>query len=135
MLKKVTNEKFNLEAIAKHIYINEIIFIGLVVLCFMGDVIGEISDHVSVMYWLFLVPIFFISTIIIEKAQSIKLAKPIKKHLRFSLVLWFSAFVSVLLILFLWHSGAFLAQTVGLIIHIILAHTLLIRVCSETITT
>ncbi len=126
MINLVSNEKFGIEGIAKHIYINEIIFIGLVVLCLLGDIIGEISDHASIMYWLLMVPIFFLGSIIIEKAQSLKAKKSLKNHLRISLVLWVSAFFSVVLILFLWHSGAILAETVGLIIHIILAHTLFV---------
>ena len=124
MTKSNTSEKFYLNKIAEHSYINEIIFIGLVVLCFMGDIIGEVSDHASIIYWLLMVPIFFISSLIIEKAQSLKLKKMKKKHFRFVLMLWISAFFSISLTLLLWHSGAFVAASVGIIVHIILAHTL-----------
>lgn len=126
MIEANTNKKTGLEVAANHFYINEIIFTGLVVLCFIGDIIGEVSDHASIIYWLMLVPIFFLSSVVFEKAQSLKLQKPKKNHLRFILILWVSAFFSVLLIMLLWHSGAFLAESVGIIIHIILAHTLFV---------
>lgn len=126
LITQITNGKIYINAMARHIFINEIIFIGLVVLCFMGDVMGEISDHISIIYWLLMAPLFFFGSIILEKEQSIRLKKPIKNYLRFSLVLWVSAFFSVLLTLFLWHSGVVLAKSVGLIIHIILAQTLFI---------
>jgi hypothetical protein len=70
-----------------------------------------------------MIPIFFFSSLIIETAQSLKSKKRKNNTLRFLLTLWVSAFFSILLILLLWHSGAFLAQSVGIIIHIILAHT------------
>lgn len=124
MIRKIALEKIKSDRIANHIFIKEIIFIGLVVLCFLGDVLGEVSDHTSIIYWLLMTPIFFFSTIILENEQSIRLNKEIKNHRRFTFVLWVSAFFSVLLTLFIWHSGVILAKAVGLIIHIILAHTL-----------
>ncbi len=123
MTKQKINEKLSLERLANHSGINEIIFIGLVMLCFMSDIIGEVSDHASIIYWLLMIPIFFLSSLIIEKAQSLKSKKRKKNCLRFILTLWVSAFFSILLVLLLWHSGAFLAKSVGVIIHIIFAHT------------
>ncbi len=122
----MTYEKSYLDDIANNRYIHEIIFIGLVVLCFTGDIIGEVSDHASIIYWLIMVPLFFLSTLIIEKTQSLKSKKTKKKHLQFIITLWSSAFFAILLILLLWHSGAFLAASIGVIVHIILAHTVFI---------
>jgi len=126
MTKSNRVEKFYLNRMANHIYINEIIFIGLVALCFMGDIIGEFSDHASIIYWLLLVPIFFTSSLIIEKSQSLKLNKIKKNHFYFVLMLWISALFSISLTLLLWHSGAIVAASVGIIVHIILVHTLFI---------
>jgi hypothetical protein len=120
----MTDKKSYLDSIANNSYIHEIIFIGLVVLCFTGDIIGEVSDHAAIIYWLTMVPLFFLSTLIIDKAQSLKSKKT--KNLQFIITLWSSAFFALLLILLLWHSGAFLAASVGIIVHIILAHTVFI---------
>lgn len=122
----ITQLRTSLNNIANTENINELIFIGLVTLCFMGDVMGEISDHAVVLYWLLMTPIFFLGSIIIEKAQSIKSTYPRKTNIRYSLIIWGSAFFSVLIVLFLWHVETFSAATVGMIVHIILGHTLFV---------
>jgi len=126
MITLQQERKEGFDAIIDNIYINEIIFIGLIFLCFIGDVIGEISEHAVIIYWLLMTPIFFLSSVIIEKAQIAQNEKQSQLHLYFGLSFWCSAFLAVLLILLLWHAGAFAAQTVGFIIHVILAHTMFI---------
>ena len=126
MITQLKSKTPCLDKIARTDNINEIIFMGLILLCFIGDVIGEVSDHAVVMYWLLITPVFFISSIIIEKAQTIKSLDPVESHIYFSLILWSSAFSSVLIILFLWHAQLLITETVGIIIHIVLGHTLLI---------
>jgi len=118
--------KANIDKIANTDSINEMVFMGLVVLCFMGDVMGEVSDHAVIMYWLLMTPIFFLGSTIIEKAQAIKSINPVENNIRFSLVMWGSAFFSVLIILFLWHAESFSTEAVGLIIHVILGHTIFV---------
>ena len=61
-------DQWNLDAITRNIYINEIIFIGLIALCFIGDVIGAISSRAVIFYWLMMVPIFFASSLLSERA-------------------------------------------------------------------
>ena len=126
MTESFGNKKTYLDRIANHLYINEIIFFGLVILCFVGDILGEVSDHASIVFWLLLVPIFFLSSLIVEKSQLSKQKKLVKTNIGLILVLWASAFFSILLVLFLWHSGILLVTSIGLIIHIILAHTVFI---------
>jgi len=126
MNKKLKNTKLSIENIASTHNINEMVFIGLVILCFVGDVMGEVSDHAVVIYWLLMTPIFFLGSTIIEKAQAIKSLNPKKIHFRFSSILWGSAFFLVLNIMFLWHAEVLAVQTVGLIIHVILGHTFLV---------
>lgn len=126
MTTHVKNTKLSLNKIASTKNINEIIFMGLVVLCFMGDVMGEVSDHAVVIYWLLMTPIFFLGSTIIEKAQEIKSSSSVKNHSQFSLIIWSSAFFSVLIVLFLWHAESLKVATVGLIIHVILGHTLFV---------
>ena len=126
MSNKLKNSMVNIDKIANIHNINEFIFMGLVVLCFVGDVMGELSDHVVIMYWLLMTPVFFLGSTIIEKSQELKSSTPRDSSIRNSLILWGSAFFSVLIILFLWHAESFAAETVGVIIHVILGHTLFV---------
>ncbi len=126
MSNKLKNSTLNIDKIANIQSINEIIFMSLVVLCFLGDVMGELSDHVVIMYWLLMTPIFFLGSTIIETSQVLKSSTPRGSSIRNSLILWSSAFFSVLIILFLWHAESFAAETVGVIIHVILGHTLFV---------
>ncbi|MCF6204521.1 MAG: hypothetical protein L3J59_12790 [Methylococcaceae bacterium] len=126
MSHKLKNLIVSIDRVASIRNVNEFIFMGLVVLCFIGDVMGEISDHAVIMYWLLMTPIFFLGSIIIEKSYELKSSIPRDSTMRNSLILWGSAFFSVLIILFLWHAESFAAGTVGVIIHVILGHTLFI---------
>lgn len=126
MLAQDKKDRLSLEDMAKNIYINEAVFIGLIVLCFLGDVMGEISDRAVIIYWILMAPVFFISVVVIEKAQVLTANKTEKNNVRFNLVLWSSALISILVVLFLWHSGALVTQAVGLVIHVILAHTMFV---------
>lgn len=119
------DSKWNLDALTRNIYINEIIFIGLIVLCLIGDVIGAISHRAVIFYWLLMVPIFFACSLISERVATQAHEEGTNSHfLKYEFIFWTSAFVSVLLVLILWHSEALQAETTGLVIHIILAHTM-----------
>lgn len=126
MSNKLKNSIVNIDKIASIHNINEFVFMGFVVLCFLGDVMGEQSDHAVIMYWLLMTPIFFLGSIIIEKSRELKSLTSRDSSTRNSLILWGSAFFSVLTILFLWHAESFAAETVGIIIHVILGHTLFV---------
>lgn len=116
--------KWNLDAITRNIYINEIIFISLIALCFIGDIIGSLSSRAVIFYWLMMVPIFFVCSLISERAMTQEHEKEKSHFLKYELIFWASAFASVLLVLYLWHAEALQAETTGLIIHILLAHTM-----------
>jgi len=126
MLELNKDEDSSLKALASNPRIIEVIFAGMVLLCFIGDIIGEVSDRMAILYWILMTPVFFLCTVIVEKAQILACFKPAKNNVQFNLTLWGSASISVIMVLFLWHSGAFSAETVGLIIHIILAHSMFI---------
>lgn len=120
----MSEDHWNLDAITRNIYINEVIFIGLIGLCYIGDVIGAVSSRAVIFYWLIMVPIFFVSSLISERAATRNQEKTNSHFLKFELIFWASAFVCVLLVLYLWHAEAMQAETTGLVIHIILAHTM-----------
>ena len=125
MTERHPTEELNIDSFFNNSYINEIVFITLIILCFIGDVLGEFSSHAGIIYWLLLTPVFFLCSVIIEKAQFSK-TKKMGKNMYFGLICWGSAFISVLLILYLWHAGALAAETVGILIHVILAHTMFV---------
>ncbi|MGR9116270.1 MAG: hypothetical protein ACU85E_10930 [Gammaproteobacteria bacterium] len=117
-------DKWNIDAITRNIYINEIIFIGLICLSFIGDVIGSLSSRAVIFYWLMMVPIFFVCSLISERSTAQDQEKQVPHFLKYEFIFWTSAFISVLLVLFLWHAEALQAESTGLVIHIILAHTM-----------
>lgn len=119
-------EKWNLAAIADNLYIHEIIFISLIALCFLGDVLAEISDRSVIFYWLLMAPVFFISSVISERVIEHKTGKPVAHFIKLEAIFWGSAFLAILLTMFLWHADAIKASAAGIIIHIILAHTMLL---------
>jgi len=69
--------------------------------------------------------VFFLCSVIIEKAQFSK-NENTGENVYFGLIYWGSAFISVLLILYIWHAGILAAETVGILVHVILAHTMFV---------
>ncbi|MEO1887608.1 MAG: hypothetical protein ABGX72_09620, partial [Methyloprofundus sp.] len=65
------NSKWNMNAALHHIYINEIIFIALISLCFFGEVLIEISGRAGVFYWLLMSPVFFFCSMLSEKTKAL----------------------------------------------------------------
>ena len=57
------NEHSVIEKMILYTHINEVFFIALVLLCFIGDMLGEVSGHVAVFYWLLMIPVFFFITL------------------------------------------------------------------------
>lgn len=115
---------WNLDAAINHIYINEIIFISLVFLCFFGEILIEISDRAGVFYWLLMTPVFCFSSILSEKTKSIATGHKTEHLIKYQMFYWGSAFTAILLVFLTWHADAIKASAAGVIIHIILAHTL-----------
>lgn len=115
---------WNIDVIIRNVYINEIIFLGLIGLCFIGDLIGYLSDRAVLFYWLIMVPLFFLASFISQKAVAHQSGKSDSYFLKYEAIFWLSAFGAVLLTLLLWHASAIETEATGLIIHIILAHTM-----------
>lgn len=118
------DENSRFDALIKNIYIQEIIFITLIVLSILSDFLGEISDRAVILYWLLMAPVFLIGSLISEKANLHKTGQTAMHFAKFECLFWGSAFVSILLVLLLWHAELMTARTTGLVTHIILAHTM-----------
>jgi len=125
MITETNDQKFwTLGKVKSYPHINEVFFIVLVVLCFIGDILGEISEHFAVFYWLLMVPVFFFITLLDEQAKELKTGLSIAHFYRFNLIYWTSSLLSIFLILFLWHAEALDAKGSALAIHIIVAQTI-----------
>jgi len=110
--------------LVRYDHINEALFVTLVFLCFIGDLLAEISGHFAVFYWFTMIPLFYFITQLNEQAKEIKTGVSIEHFSRFNLIYWCSAFTAILLVLMLWHSNDLDAQGSALAIHIIVAHTM-----------
>ncbi len=119
-------ETKSLEAALQYVYINEVIFISLIVLCFAGEILTEISERVGLFYWVLMVPIFMASSLFSEKAKELKTGEKTKNAIKYLLIYWGSAFIAVLLVFLIWHGDTISPQSGALVIHIILAHTMLL---------
>jgi len=117
-------DKWNMDAALNHIYINEIIFVSLIFLCFFGEVLLEISDRAGVFYWLLMTPFFCFCSVLSEKTKAIATGYTTEHLIKYQLFYWGSAFFAVLLVFLSWHAETIKAEAAGIIIHIILAHTM-----------
>lgn len=113
-----------IEQMIRYDHINEVFFAALVLLCFIGDILGEISGHVAVFYWLLMVPVFFFITLFNEQAKELKTGLSIDHFKKSNILYWTSAFMSILLILMLRHAEDLDARGAAVAIHIIVAHTM-----------
>ncbi|MBE0469396.1 MAG: hypothetical protein IBX55_07805 [Methyloprofundus sp.] len=121
------SEKWNMDAALNHIYINEIIFVAMVFLCFLGEVIIEVFDRPGIFYWLLMTPIFCFFSILSAKTKERAIGYETKHLYRYQFFYWASAFVAVLLVFLSWHAEAIKASAAGIVIHIILAHTVFLN--------
>lgn len=122
--QKTTNSKGYMGAMLNHIYINEIIFISLVLLCFFGEVLIEVSDRAGVFYWLLMSPVFFFCSMLSEKTKTLATGFETQNLLKYQVLFWGSAFFAILLVFLTWHAEMMKALAAAITIHIILAHTM-----------
>ena len=124
MTENNDSSELTLDGILNYLFINEVIFTGLIILCFIGDIIGEVTASATMYYWLTMVPVFFFSSMLTEKARVYKTGIIDPNFLRFELIHWGSALVTILLVIFLWHADHLNPQSAGLVAHVVLAHTM-----------
>ena len=71
-----------------------------------------------------MVPLFFVITLINETAKENQRGKTVPHFVRSSFVYWLGAFISIMIVLFLWHASDLSAKTAALVIHVIVAQTM-----------
>jgi len=116
--------KWNVDAAIQHVYIDEIIFIGLIFLCFFGEVLLEITERPGIFYWLLMAPVFCYASILSEKKKALAIGYETAHLIKYQFFFWGSAFLAILLVFLAWHAEMMKAEAVGIVIHIILAHTM-----------
>ena len=125
MTEQQTNKsKWNMDAALNHIYINEIMFISLITLCFFGEILIDISDRAGVFYWLLMAPVFLFSSMLSEKTKEIATGHQTEHLVKLQVLFWGSAFFAILLVFLTWHAEMMKAKAAAITIHIILAHTM-----------
>jgi len=122
--EKVKKSRWNIDAAIEHVYIDEIIFISLVFLCFFGEVLLEITERAGIFYWLLMAPVFFFASMLSEKTKAKAIGHETAHLIKYQLFFWGSAFFAILLVFLAWHAEMIKAGGVGIIIHITLAHTM-----------
>ncbi len=118
------NNPKEIDAVIRYIYINEAIFIGLIVLCFIGEILTEVSERIGLFYWLMMLPVFFTSSLISEKIKSLKRGYQTEHALKYLFIYWGTALIAVLLVMLIWHAGTITPESSAIFIHIIFAQTL-----------
>ncbi len=126
MVDKKDSQHWSMDKALQYIYINEVIFVSLVLLCFVGELLAEFTDRVALFYWFFVTPVFFYCSLLSEKAKAISTGIEIKHLLRYELVYWASVMTAVLLIFLMWHAETIKPGAAAMSIHIILAHSMFV---------
>lgn len=117
------SKEWKVDNALRYIYINEVIFVTLVFLCFIGEMLAEVTDRAALFYWLCITPVFFACSLLSEKAKAIKIGVKRPHLVRYELFYWGSAMTAVLLIFLMWHAESIQPGAAAMSIHIILAHT------------
>lgn len=115
---------WNMDKALRYIYINEIIFVALVFVCFLGELLAEVTERIAFFYWLLVTPFFYYCSYLSEKAKAISTGVENAQLIRYQLYYWGSAFISVILVFLMWHADTIKAGGAAMSIHIILAHTM-----------
>lgn len=117
-------KKWNMDNALRYIYINEIIFVALVFVIFLGELLAEVTDRVAFFYWFLVTPFFFFCSYLSEKAKAISTGIENEHLIRYEFFYWGSAFIAVILIFLMWHADMIKPGAAAMSIHIILAHTM-----------
>lgn len=124
MKNNINTKNWNVETALSYIYINEVIFVTLVFLCFIGELLAEVTDRAALFYWFCITPVFFSCSLLSEKAREHKTGVKRQHLIRYELYYWGSAMTAVLLVFMMWHAETIKPGAASMSIHIILAHTL-----------
>ncbi len=118
------SEYQGLDKVLRKPNIDDIIFFSFIAASFVDELVLEASLLVGFYYWLAVTPVFFVGSILSEKAKAIRTGRETAYFIKYEFFYWGSAFVAVILVFFLWDTNRITPSSASTIIHIILAHTL-----------
>ena len=124
MSEEKDSQHWSMDKAIRYIHINEVIFVTLVFLCFVGELLAEVTDRVALLYWFFVTPVFFYCSLLSEKAKAVSTGIKNEFLIRYELFYWGSAMTAVLLVFLMWHAETIKPGAAAMSIHIILAHTM-----------
>ena len=104
--------------------IDEYIFNLLIAASFIGELAMKASLLFGFFYWITITPVFFIASLLSEKAKNFQTGRETKHLMKYELFYWGSAFIAVILVFLLWDTERIGPSEASIIIHIILAHTM-----------
>ena len=116
--------RWDMDSALRHIYINEVIFVALIFVCFLGELLAEVTERVAFFYWILVTPFFCFCSFLSEKTKAISTGVNNEHLIRYELYFWGSAFAAVILVFFMWHADMMQPGSAAMTIHIILAHTM-----------
>jgi hypothetical protein len=105
-------------------YLEEYVFIGLIVLSVLGVFLSDFSEILSFWYWLMMIPFFGLTAVLSAWAHA-KMHDPslLPNMVLTQVVHWGGTFIALLTTYSLWHTGRFTNENTGFIILILLALT------------
>ena len=124
MSEEIDSQHWSMDKALRYIHINEVIFVTLVFLCFIGELLADVTDRVALFYWFCVTPVFFYCSLLSEKAKAISTGIKNEHLIRYELFYWGSAMTAVLLVFLMWHAEIIRPGAAAMSIHIILAHTM-----------
>ncbi len=124
MSEDIKSTKWDMDKALRYIYINEVIFVALVFVVFLGELLAEVTERIAFFYWFLVTPFFFYCSYLSEKAKAISTGIENQKTIRYELYYWGSAFAAVILVFLMWHADMIRPGAAAMSIHIILAHTM-----------
>lgn len=104
--------------------IDEYIFISLIAASFIGELAMKASILFGFFYWITITPLFFLASLLSEKARNYQTGRETKNLIKYEFFYWGSAFIAVILVFLLWDTERIGPSEASIIIHIILAHTM-----------
>lgn len=103
--------------------LEEVAFLGLVVLSIIGEFVASYSPIISFWYWLSMMPVFAAAAIVTEWSRASAAGQSAMKMIWIQVVHWGGAVIALFATYSLWHVGRLGNEHTGLIILLLLALT------------
>jgi hypothetical protein len=99
----------------KKFYLEYYAFIALITFSFIGEAVTSVSPYLGFWYWFLMIPIFAIEAIMYERRRTRRGVYAAANLILVQLIHWSSAFVALITLYVLWHTGRLQHQDVGIV--------------------